>query len=881
MTTVSGNGTAMGGLGGPAGFGETMVPRADDASLRVDLSAVFEDGFRFGSTSIAANQVFVSTNGLVTFGGAFNGVASRLAAISSPFIAAFHADVDTRLDGEGPESGPVWIDVDAARDVVSFTWQEVGYYRRDARVTNTFQLQLYDRGSGAFDIVLRYESIGWTSGARQGGWNGTGGDAALVGWRLGPAEPAVSHWASGDENRLLGLSGQAGNTGVNGLWVYQHVPPRVTAGSAGADVLNGSAAEDLLYGGAGNDTLRGSGGADLLDGGAGFDIADFALSPAGVTVWLIPPGQIAGGDAAGDRLISIEGVIGSAYADRLAGDHGDNLLEGNAGNDTLFAHDGRDRYFGGAGHDRLDFAAAPVGILLDLADPERATGHAAGDFLDSIEEFAGSAWADTLAGADASDLLYGAAGNDLLQGRAGNDRLFGEEGDDRLNGDEDADLLSGGSGRDTAEHTDATAAVWADLSDPSRNMGDAAGDIYVSIENLGGSAFNDTLAGDAGDNLLQGRGGDDRLSGRAGADMLSGDAGNDTLEGGDGPDLFEGGTGFDQVSYADQAGPVRVDLLNPQDNRGAAAEDRFSGIEAIEGGLGADSLFGDSAANTLIGSDGADQLEGRGGADLLLGGRGMDLASYRTATGPVVADLAQPLANRGDAAGDRFVSVENLRGSSHDDDLRGDAGRNRLTGGAGNDRLSGAEGDDLLQGNAGSDQLFGGAGLDVASYAGARQGVTANLATPGNNTGEARGDRYDSIEGLIGSAFADWLTGDDGANRLSGGRGNDRLSGAAGQDWLTGGAGADQFVLARLRDAGDVVTDYTPAQGDRLILGLSGLSRDDLAVEFDAVSGLGQPGRAEALLIHRPTGTILFTLLDAADLSALVVQIGAARYDLL
>jgi hypothetical protein len=105
MSEVSGNGTAMSGLGGPAGYGEIMLSRADDASLQVNVSAVFEDGFQFGATQYSASSLFVSTNGLVSFGAAVNGVQGNLAALARPFIAAFHGDVDTRLDGEGRRAG--------------------------------------------------------------------------------------------------------------------------------------------------------------------------------------------------------------------------------------------------------------------------------------------------------------------------------------------------------------------------------------------------------------------------------------------------------------------------------------------------------------------------------------------------------------------------------------------------------------------------------------------------------------------------------------------------------------------------------------------------------------------------------------------------------
>ncbi len=782
MTAVTGDGTAMGGLGGPAGFGETMLARADDGSLQIDGSAVFQDGIRLGSTTYAADQLFVSTNGLVSFGAAFSGVADGLEAIPMPFIAAFHADVDTRLDGEGAESGPVWVDVDPARDVVTITWQEVGFYRRDARLTNTFQLQLYDQGDAGFDIVLRYDSVGWTSGALQGGWNGTGGAAALVGWGLGGAP--VSHWASGDEGRLLALPGQVGNTGIAGLWVVRHHPHRVVSGAATPELLEGSAGPDQIYGGAGNDTLRGGAGADQLEGGTGFDLADYSLSPQGVTIHLLDPALNGGGDAQGDTLVGIEGLIGSPQGDRLSGDHGDNSLDGGAGNDTLFANGGSDLYFGGAGWDRLDFAAATSGIRLDLETPALSSGDAAGDVLDGIEEIAGSSRADTLAGAAGADVFHGAGGDDRIEGRAGADRLFGGVGDDVLFGGAGADRLAGGAGRDMADHASAAGSIWADLRRPARNRGEAAGDTYRSVENLAGSAQDDQLWGNRGGNLLLGRAGNDRLVGRAGRDTLLGDEGDDILQGGAGADLIDGGAGRDRLSYAGHARAVRVDLLQPDANRGAAMGDRISGIEIIEGTARADTLAGDGQANTLLGGKGADLLEGRGGADQLFGGQGFDLASYQGATAAVVVDLARPELNRGEAAGDRLFSIEGLIGSPHDDVLRGNAGPNRLAGGL-------------------------------------------------------------------------------------------------GRDTLQGGAGADSFVLSRLDEAGDVVLDYRPAQGDTLVLALEGLTGGDLAVRIDTLPGLGAPDRAEALVIHRPTGTTLFTLVDAEGLTDLFALLGSTRFDLL
>ena len=83
----------------------------------------------------------------------------------------------------------------------------------------------------------------------------------------------------------------------------------------------------------------------------------------------------------------------------------------------------------------------------------------------------------------------------------------------------------------------------------------------------------------------------------------------------------------------------------------------------------------------------------------------------------------------------------------------------------------------------GADSLNGGAGFDTAAYYNATFRVTASLINAAANTGEAAGDTYVSIEGLIGSSFNDQLTGDGGSNTLIGGSGADALDGGAGFDY--------------------------------------------------------------------------------------------------
>lgn len=136
----------------------------------------------------------------------------------------------------------------------------------------------------------------------------------------------------------------------------------------------------------------------------------------------------------------------------------------------------------------------------------------------------------------------------------------------------------------------------------------------------------------------------------------------------------------------------------------------------------------------------------------------------------------------------------------------------------------GTPGSDQLSSTSGADAFDGGDGFDYARYDYAPAAVTVDLVDPSQNTGEATGDTYVSIEGIAGTAFDDVISGTDDTNDLHGGTGgNDRISGRGGDDGLTGdagddtldgGAGADTYVGGAGADT--YIFRTGEADGDRI-----------------------------------------------------------------
>ncbi len=487
---------------------------------------------------------------------------------------------------------------------------------------------------------------------------------------------------------------------------------------------------------------------------------------------------------------------------------------------NFYVSPGDDYFSSGIGNDRVIFniegVTQPISVrynaLRDKGQVASEFGLTIFDFFESIS-IKGGPGNDNIETTDGDDYIEGNGGNDSISSYGSSDTIFGGSGDDALNylsaylaAPVGSPFFDGGDGIDRIDFRlqSWSADINADLRMARTNL---------IIENLQTGervdlkSFERTF-------FYSGYGNDYVIMN---ADCLVFDAyhGNDHA-------LFDGSTSsmsikvqklFENdylVSSGSQA--TRITSIERLDVIGGAANDAIStfGVASLAfGGAGNDTLSGDRGSDTLVGGAGADALFG--------GSAGFDFASFSDAEAGVTARLDFPSLNTGEAAGDRYTSIEGLIGSQFSDFLLvGDGVANYIAalggddyaaGEAGNDTILGGEGNDQFWGGAGADSLDGGNGYDIARYDFAASGVVARL-DGGANAGEAAGDTYANIEALYGSAFGDILIGDAGGNVLAGLGGADLLYGLAGNDILLGGGGADAFAFNTAGFGTDTVLDF-------------------------------------------------------------------------
>lgn len=557
----------------------------------------------------------------------------------------------------------------------------------------------------------------------------------------------------------------------------------VIIGNKANNTLDGSSGNDTLLGGDGNDTLLGGTGSDTLNGGGGTgdtavfsgNLADYAFVYAAATQTY----TVYNADGSVD---TVNGVESFQFAD---------------GTRT-------------AAQLPLSGAAPLRTASVSIASAIQAEGNSGSTIYTFTVALNGAVYTTQTLGYTASGTGVDAANAADFSGPVSGTVTF-------LAGETSKQIQISVSGDMTFEATETFSVT---LSAPSAGLV------------LGNAVAIATISNDDAPpvNSINGTAGSDSLIGSSGVDVLHGLAANDLLQGAGGEDVLDGGEGRDVASYTLSAAGVTVNLATNINLGGDAEGDTFVSIESIRGSSLADHITGDGNANTLLGlagndslygGDGNDTLEGGTGSDNMNGGSGLlDTASYANSAAAVTVNLATNVNTAGDAEGDVLSNIEGLSGSSHGDSLTGNAvantingnngddvifgmgGNDTLYGGNGDDTLNGGDNDDILVGGLGADQIDGGSGTDTLTYAASLAAVTINLATNVNSGGDAEGDVLSQIEKLIGSRFADNITGTALTDTLYGGDGDDFLFGGDAKDILHGGLGADTI------DGGGSLGDY-------------------------------------------------------------------------
>ena len=503
-------------------------------------------------------------------------------------------------------------------------------------------------------------------------------------------------------------------------------------GDRGNDRLDGGAGNDTINGGLGDDELIGGDDNDQLNGGSGSDVAVFAGDRADYLIDTSVTGQVTitgiGTRAASgtDVLTGIEqarfddmtvNLVTSANTPPVLG--GVAIADQTVGDGTVYTYQ------------------VPAGAFID-ADPNdplafRATlqdGSALPEWLafnPATRTFTGTPPASAIGatfvvrvyaadqGTEISDTfalsitmsngpdIVGTNDYDLLEGTARPENFFALDGDDDILGSGGADTIDGGAGDDGVFYFFSQSGVTVDLAAGLGTRGDAAGDIFISIESLGGSDFDDVLLGSggsetfynsAGADIIDGQGGDDTviISNRNinfgfpstdGADYVSvtGGAGTDTLVIGGPVNL--GGTlsGFEAIRFLPEVlpggpgvsrNPAVLIVNGEQFASGFASNTVLSGTGSIVVNMSANVVFFATQFSLGVGASVSFEVHGTTGIDMI--------------------KSALTMANT-------------IFGEDGVDQIRGGNLADAIDGGADNDKIMGLGGADLLTGGTGSDQF--------------------------------------------------------------------------------------------------------------------------------------------------------------------------------
>jgi Ca2+-binding RTX toxin-like protein len=348
----------------------------------------------------------------------------------------------------------------------------------------------------------------------------------------------------------------------------------LTAYTLGSNVENGRI---LANGGANltgntlNNVLHAGAGNNILDGSIGTDTVSYAYATAGVTVSLASSLAQSTVGSGSDTILRIENLLGSFFNDSLTGNSGANTLDGGQGADTMTGGDGSDVY--------------SVNNTGDVVSETNATASTGG--TDTVNS---SLAAYTLAtNVENGRIVATSAAN--LTGNSGNNVLFAGVGNN---------ILDGSSGTDSVSYVYAAAGIIVTLANNlAQSTVGSGSDTLLSIENLTGGNFNDSLAGSTGNNTL---------TGGLGKDVLTGNGGNDIFDFNALSEMGTSSTTWDRITDFNLGDKIDLSTLDAntaftgdQAFTAPVVGGTFSGVFANAG-----DLYFDNAAHVLYGNTDAD-----------------------------------------------------------------------------------------------------------------------------------------------------------------------------------------------------------------------------------------------------------------------------------
>lgn len=347
------------------------------------------------------------------------------------------------------------------------------------------------------------------------------------------------------------------------------------------------------------------------------------------------------------------------------------------------------------------------------------------------------------------------------------------------------------------------------------------------------------------------------------------------------------------ASYAYTATTMMADIVAIQALYGAPDATSATSGNTVYGkgsnlGNYLDDLFRSLATNTtttdVVGNTMAFTIYDRDGVDLI----DLSFATETTTLNMNGGTFSNIGSKKGVIGIARGTVIENAKTGSGDDVITGNSANNMITAGSGNDRIYGGDGSDTLLGGSGDDFIFGGdSSADKRDLIIGGEGNDTINGGYGND--ELRGDAgNDTILGGFGSDFIvagsgnDVITGSALSDLMFGGDGNDFINGGFGHDRVNGGSGADTFFHLGIFDHGsDWIQDYSAAEGDVLEFANRSATEDQFQVNFANTPNAGSATVSDAFIIYRPTGQIMWALVDGGGQSEINLQIGSDVFNLL